>query len=102
VAEGNESDVRIGRTTSGLDLSAALDSDAMAEHFQPVGVGDGQLPAGLPWLSRFNILQRNSVAASSTANIDEMVRMIFPHSYDIEAYHDGHINRHRFDLANTD
>jgi hypothetical protein len=102
VAEGNENDVRVGRTTSDLDLRAAFDSDAMAEHFQPVGLGNGELPAGLPWLSRFNILRRNSVVASSTANIDEMVRTIFPHSYDIEAYHDGHIDRHRFDLVNTD
>jgi hypothetical protein len=102
VAEGSERDVRVGRTTSDLDLSAALDSDAMAEQFQPVGLGNGELPAGLPWLSRFNILRRNSVAASSTANVDEMVRTIFPYSYDIEAYHDGSIDRHRFDLVNTD
>ena len=97
-AEGAE--LRFGNSPADIDLTAVFDDDTLAEKFQRVGTGNGELPAGEAWLSYYHILKANSsAAANNTAILHETV---FPYSRDLEAFFDNTTTRHRFDIVNCD
>ncbi|MCJ8329349.1 MAG: hypothetical protein MJH11_05075 [Lentisphaeria bacterium] len=96
-AEGTETGLRTGADVTEIDLTAAL-NDAFAAKFQYSGTGTGQLPIGSRWFSRFNMIKQNT---SSSSNMDELLQILFPYSRDIEAFYDGVIDKHRFDMTKT-
>ncbi|MFT5128802.1 MAG: hypothetical protein ACI8W8_002421 [Rhodothermales bacterium] len=98
VQEGEETPNRIGNSITDYNLAAA--APTIASKFQFVGDGDGELPINLHWLSYFHIFKAHSTAADSAADILDDV--IFPYSYDIEAFNNTEEDRHRFNLVSAD
>jgi hypothetical protein len=98
VPEGTETPTRLGNSVTDYNLLAA--APTIASKFQFVGDGDGELPTNLRWLSYFHIFKAHSTAAANSSDILDDV--IFPHSYDIEAFHNTEEDRHRFNLVSAD
>ncbi len=97
VIEGAED--RLGVSPADLNLCAVFDNDTLAAKFQPVGTGVGQMPANARWFSYFHIFKANSSAAASDSEV--VAQTVFPYSEDVEAFFNGRITKHRFDLANA-
>jgi hypothetical protein len=98
-AEGAESDTRKHLNTQDISLLAVLSNNTFSKKFQHSGVGDGELPSGRVWESRYHIFAGNSSATSHTS---EVFQEIFPYSYDIEAFNTSGTDKHRFQLDRTD
>ena len=98
VTEGEEAGQRLGLDPSELNLKNLV-STAIATGFQHEK-NNGSLPANHSWYSYNDILTLNDSAGSSSSTI--FSGTVFPFSEDLEAFHDGSIDRHRFDLKNTD
>lgn len=99
-AEGNESDTRIGASTTEINLKNLFDSDAIATQFMFASAG-GSLPDSILWFSHFQIFRQNSAVAGNSTAAREVGKHVFPFSYDIEAYYSDGYDHHRYDLANA-
>lgn len=98
MAEGSET--RTGYSPAEIDLRVILGS-ALGSSFQYTDVGspDGKLAPGTRWFSHYYIFNNNPAAVANAATVLERVT---PYSYDIEAFHVGNDDKHRFDLRTTD
>ncbi len=99
-AEGSEPP-REGLSSSEIDLNNLFADAAVASYFQPLIHEGGALPENLRWLSHYHIFHQDSTLTSAANDEDiriDVLANLFPHSYDIEAYHDSPIDRHRFNL----
>ena len=101
VAEGSETDSRVGRFTTEINLKNVLTSATLAEHFQATGLGAGEMPVGKRFFSFYHIFRQNREAAATPANVADVLQNLAPRSYDIEATYVNGVDRHRFDLVNA-
>ena len=98
VAEGSETTARYGLSPADLNLAGALPS-ALSGDLQYDSHSGGDLATTMQWLSHYHIFR---AADSAEDNSDAVLESLFPHSYDIEAFNDSLVDRHRFDLTNAD
>lgn len=95
VDEGAESN-RPGLSPTELSLTDVLLDTPLARFFQHEPAGE--LPADLRWLSYYNIF-RTGHGTLTDADHDSILRLTFPYSFDLEAYDDSVLNKHRFNIG---